>query len=279
MNAVSVNIEVVMSNLVGRKSMSDVLPRRVRVVSTPSGRPGVECIILQDVGSMEMIDTEVLAELSKGIPVLFYVAEENNLSAKEIARVQALAVTLSSPAEPKFVAPDEATVVRIIRAHMAGAEKILIASARIEKDQLWVWSCDRKAYHCKISQLVPLRECSEKQLKKFEISPSGSRLRWPEIDVDLSLEAIRAVADPAVRGAQVRQYRKAAKGYAGAIRALREECGLPQSAIEGLSEREVRRIEQGERIPHQATLEKLAKAHGMGVSEYMSALAAASSGS
>ena len=152
-----------------------------------------------------------------------------------------------------------------------------VPTARIENDQLWVWSCEPKLYRCQISLLPPLEGLTASQVAKFEISKSGSRLHWPDLDIDLTLESIRAASDPAVRASQGRQHREAAKTYAHAIRLLRKKHGLAQSAVEGLSDRAVRRIEQGERIPHLATLEKLAKAHGMVVGEYMNALAALSS--
>ncbi len=212
----------------------------------------------------------------KSVPVVLFVASASNNSPEEITLFQNIAIASSEPAEPAFVAPDENTVARIVRAHLASAEKALIATARIEGDQLWVWSCEPKLYRCQISTLPPLRGLTTTQVAKFEISKSGSRLHWPELDIDLTLESIQAAADPAARASQGRQYRKAAKNYARAIRVLREKHGLAQSAVEGLSDRAVRRIEQGERIPHLATLEKLAKAHGMAVDEYMNELAALS---
>jgi DNA-binding transcriptional regulator YiaG len=118
-----------------------------------------------------------------------------------------------------------------------------------------------------------LRDLSAAELESFEVSTSGSRLRWPDTDVDLSLESIQAVADPGVRARHERQCREAARGYGQAIRRLRQQHRLAQSDIAGLSDRAVRRIEQGERIPHAATLVKLAGAHGMTVDRYMDALA------
>jgi hypothetical protein len=55
---------------------------------------------------------------------------------------------------------------------------------------------------------------------------------------------------------------------------LREASGLKQSGIQGLSEREVRRLESGRHMPQYRSLERLAAAHGVSVEEYVAALAA-----
>src|SRR5207244_5216352 len=108
-----------------------------------------------------------------------------------------------------------------------------------EGDQLWTWSCEPKLYRCDVSTLAPLRYLTASTLARIELSKRGSRLHWPDADVDLTLESIQAAADPAVRAQQERHYREAARSYAKAIRILRQEHGLAQSGIEGLSDRAV----------------------------------------
>lgn len=67
--------------------------------------------------------------------------------------------------------------------------------------------------------------------------------------------------------------REEAARYAGAIRTLREERGLTQADIAGLTERQVRRVEQGESTPRTQTLRKLAAAHGLSLDGYLKELA------
>jgi transcriptional regulator with XRE-family HTH domain len=57
------------------------------------------------------------------------------------------------------------------------------------------------------------------------------------------------------------------------MRAVREEHGLRQGDIPGLSERQVRRLEQGHAFPQAKTVEKLAAAHGLSVADYLKELA------
>lgn len=172
-----------------------------------------------------------------------------------------------------YVAPDASAARRMILALKAGAESKLIASASIEDGYLVVWSCEPKRYEVAVSDVPALAGLSYEALADFQISDSGSRIHWPDGDVDLGLDAIRGLADPAVRKAQDAKRRKDAARYARAIRAVRLEHKLKQSDVAGLSERQVRRIESGEVVPHASTLEKLAQAHGMEIAEYMDALA------
>ncbi len=76
-----------------------------------------------------------------------------------------------------------------------------------------------------------------------------------------------------MKAAHESKARREASRYASAIRALRVERGIKQTEVSGLSEREVRRIESGETVPHIESLRKLAAAHEMIVDEYMAVLA------
>lgn len=172
-----------------------------------------------------------------------------------------------------YLAPELDSVRRIVQARKAGAEDKLIASASIDDGKLVVWSCEPKRYVVALSEIPALSELSAKDAAKFSLSESGSRLHWDKGDIDLDLESIRYYADPKAKKALDKARRADAARYADAIRSLREEQGLNQSDIPGLTDRQVRRIEQGENTPQSVTLAKLAAAHGLGLDEYMSELA------
>ena len=114
-------------------------------------------------------------------------------------------------------------------------------------------------------------------LPKFEVSTSGSRIHWPAGDIDLNLDTIRAHADPKVRRQHQAQLRQEAAQYADAIRSFRIEKGLTQSEVTGLSERQVRRLEEGHTLPRAGTIALLAAAHQMSTNDYLSELAKRSS--
>jgi ribosome-binding protein aMBF1 (putative translation factor) len=114
---------------------------------------------------------------------------------------------------------------------------------------------------------------SASDLPKFELNESGSALHWDAGDVDLNLDGILYYVDPKVRREQDKSSREEAARYAGAIRMLREQHGLTQADITGLTERQVRRVEQGESTPRTETLRKLATAHGLSLDAYLKELA------
>lgn len=172
-----------------------------------------------------------------------------------------------------FVAPDADAARRVAQAHAVGAEKDLIASASVEDGKLLVWSCEPKRYDVPISDLPALARLDEDGLLDFQLSSSGSRLHWNSGDIDLNLDTIREYADPEVRKRHDAVRRKEAARYGKAIRALREQAGLKQSAVSGLSERQVRRLEEGATLPHAETLRKLSAAHDLSVDDYLKKLA------
>jgi len=106
-----------------------------------------------------------------------------------------------------------------------------------------VWSCEPRRFEVPVAQIPVLARMPA--LAKLELSPSGSRIRWPEADVDINLDTIREYADPDVRREHETRARQEASRYAKAIRQLREERGLKQADIEGLTERQVRWLEEG----------------------------------
>lgn len=194
-------------------------------------------------------------------------------SGKTQSFVQCLAALSSNVRETPYVAPDPEALRRVVSARVAGVADRLIASARLDGRTLSVWSCEPRLYRVGVDQLPALAGLRDPALKNFSVSASGSWITWPRADVDLDLDAIREVVDAEFRDERERRARGEARRYASAIRTLREKHDLKQAEISGLSEREVRRIESGERMPRFTSLEKLARAHQMSTPKYLSALA------
>jgi hypothetical protein len=172
-----------------------------------------------------------------------------------------------------FVASDDATLLRLALAWKAGAQRKLIARAEIVGHKLVVWSCEPKRYEVSTGEIVALAGLSESELSRFTLSNSGSRVHWGHRDVDLNMDTVLEIADPQVRRAHLRERRRELASYGQAIRQLREEHGLSQAQIAGLTDRQIRRLEHGDVVPHAATLAKLAGAHGMSTAGYLAELA------
>jgi hypothetical protein len=82
-------------------------------------------------------------------------------------------------------------------------------------------------------------------LLNFEIDADGSFIYWPDLDVHLGWNQFLQAVDPEELRKAQRRSEGFNKRYEAAIRKLREEAGLAQSKVEGLTERQLRRIEQG----------------------------------
>jgi hypothetical protein len=150
-----------------------------------------------------------------------------------------------------------------------------IIDAYLAGDSFFVRGPKHRMLHVPVNSIRALSGQPRAVLRNFLIDPDGSFVHWPDLDVHLGWNQFLQAVDPEeLRKAQQRTegYNKR---YGAAIRKLREEAGLSQSMIEGLTERQLRRIEQGECRATRAALGTLAKAHGLAVNNYMDRLSKA----
>ncbi|MGA3123069.1 MAG: DUF2442 domain-containing protein [Polyangiaceae bacterium] len=257
-----------------RKALGSLPSTTFRSRPSSHGEPGLV------ISSLDILDTPVgrssLDDLllafsgKKGVAVVLFEAVE---FVPGHAGLEALARLSGQARHEPYIAPSPDAVRRIVLARRSGAQKELIASAAIEDDKLVVWSCEPRRFEVPVAEIPVLARLNAADRAKFELSTSGSRLRWPSADVDINLDTIREHADPEARRAHEVEARREAARYADAIRRFRQERGLKQSDIEGLTDRQVRRLEEGETVPQIATLRRLAAAHGMSIDDYLQALA------
>lgn len=110
-------------------------------------------------------------------------------------------------------------------------------------------------------------------MKRFEIDDDGSFLYWPHSDTHLGWEQFRQIIDPAAAVVAKQRSTEFNEKYGAAIRAVRNEYGLTQAEIKGVTDRNLRRVEKGEIQVSKKVLESLAKAHGLPLDEYLKVLA------
>jgi len=166
---------------------------------------------------------------------------------------------------------------RILGAWRAGFQDKLIADAVALPDRLLVVSCALERMEVPYSRVSSLDKMAERERSEFEIDPDGSYLYWPKADVHLDLDALRFAIDERARERAQLDAVRSNQRIGGAIALLRHSRGLSPNGIDGISERQMRRIEHGHCVPRTATMEKLASAHGMVLNEYLTALASATS--
>lgn len=123
-----------------------------------------------------------------------------------------------------------------------------------------------------LSEVKDLQELKPEQVGAFEIDDDGSFLYWPSKDLHLGVSQLLQVVDPTyLADIEIRRY--AGSGAAGeTLSQLREQRGLRQTDIPDLSDRQVRRIEQGISRLKVDSAEKFASAFGMSLTELLEAI-------
>jgi hypothetical protein len=112
-------------------------------------------------------------------------------------------------------------------------------------------------------------------IRNFRIDPDGSFIHWPDLDVHLGWNQLLQAAGPAeLRKAQQRSA-DFNRRHGAVIRMAREAAGILQSKVEGLTHRQVRRIEHRMCRATGGALAALARAHRLDINAYMDKLAKA----
>ncbi len=172
---------------------------------------------------------------------------------------------------------DEKTITsiisRVIGGIAFGQQRRTILDAWMEDDDLVVLVPAFDRLRVPVSKLVKYLGTNKDQIKAFEIDEDGSFLYWPHADVHLGADQLQAIVDPVSAITSRDKSLQFNREYGEAVRSLRDEHGVKQTAIEGVTDRHIRRIERGQVAVTSKVLQSLAKAHGMDVSQYMAELA------
>jgi hypothetical protein len=131
--------------------------------------------------------------------------------------------------------------------------------------------------HVPTEKLPSLKGQPRDVLQHFQIDPDGSFIHWPDIDVHLGWNQFLQAVEPTELHKAQQRSADFNRQYGAAIRKLREKEGIPQAKVDGITERQLRRIEQGECRATMNALRDLAKAHGLDVNTYMEKVANAMS--
>jgi hypothetical protein len=150
-----------------------------------------------------------------------------------------------------------------------------IFDARLEDGILHVISADFERIEVPISKIAELARADKEMVDRFEIDKDGAYIYWPHLDLHLGWEQLQQIVDPLAVQRAKQKNRQFNLRYGAAIRKLRQEKGLAVTAIPGLSDKQLRRIERGESRLTSNAARKLAEAHGMTPNEYLEAVAAA----
>jgi hypothetical protein len=156
------------------------------------------------------------------------------------------------------------------------AEDELIAIAVLAKDiastsedALFVMGCDLKTWEIPFKSLSCFNQVSPSERGNFEIDEDGSYLYWKNLDLYLDLEDFKTAVDPDFKAQLLAEKQEYGKSFGRAIAIVRKAHKLNQDAIDGISDRHLRRIENEGQQPTLDVLKKLAKAHRISLEDYL----------
>ncbi len=161
---------------------------------------------------------------------------------------------------------------RVLKAWELGAPDRLIACASATSDKLFVLSCSLKQYDLPFTSVEALKSMPPEERSRFIIVDDGSYLHWPSSDIHLDLDALRYATDQNWRKKVDFERAIHHARFGAAVAAVRKEHRLNQSDINGVSERQIRRIEKGS-FPRVQTLDLVARSHGLSLDDYLSKVA------
>ena len=164
---------------------------------------------------------------------------------------------------------DPKAAKRIKSAWKWEAEAELIAIASASEDSLFVMGCDLKTWEIPFSSLPCLDRVPQLERGNFEIDEDGSYLYWECASLHVDLEDIKAAVDPEFKEQLIIEKLEYGKSLGKAIAVVRKAHKLNQDAIDGISDRHLRRIENEGQQPTLDTLKKLAKAHKLDLEDYL----------
>ena len=171
---------------------------------------------------------------------------------------------------------DFASMAELIRRVVSGMANAdggrSIVDAWIEDEQLVLLSPLFVRLNVPLEKLSRFIGTGKSKASAFEIDEDGRFLFWPHSDAHLGWTQFQQIVDPASAIVDIKKTKQFNQMYGAAIRSLRESRNLKQSEIEGITDRQLRRVEKGDQAVSTPTLESLAKAHSLSLSDYLNEL-------
>jgi hypothetical protein len=164
---------------------------------------------------------------------------------------------------------------RLTSAHEKENNYERILDIKIDDNLLRVTSSNFNRLDVPIAQISEFKKQEISKIEEFEIDEDGSYIYWPKLDVHLGWAQLNQLVNPEAAFKEFQKSQEFNKRYGRAVQKVREEEGLKADSIAGLSEKQLRRIENGECRLTSNAIEALAKAHKLEPNEYMKKLSEA----
>jgi hypothetical protein len=164
---------------------------------------------------------------------------------------------------------------RLAAAVEADDQQERILNATIEEDVLNVASAKLNRLEVPVDKLPFPSNGDHSKLYHFEIDEDGAFIYWPDLDVHLGWTQLQQLIDPEAAFKARQKSEDFHRRYGKAVRKMRAAAGLKAADVEGLSEKQLGRIEKGECRLTSHAVEALSKAHKVEPNKYLGELAKA----
>jgi hypothetical protein len=178
------------------------------------------------------------------------------------------ALQMRRPDYRLYVTGDRGVLRRLIVASLRADPRLGIVDAYTLGGELVVLGGDFEIRSFPLAEIPAVGSLAPDEQAGFDVDDDGSFLYWPAGGLHLGTSQLLQAFDPMFL-ADIEIERNTNDRTGAALRAMREEKRLRQSDVEGLSERQVRRIEEGISRLRPASAERFAAAFGMSTSQLL----------
>lgn len=152
---------------------------------------------------------------------------------------------LRKPDQRLFLTDDLGSVRRWVIAPNRAQPFEGIIDAYVFDGTLSVFMGDLSIRDFPVHRVPSLESLDPERLRELQVDIDGSFLTWPSTDIHLGPSQLLQAVDPS-QLAEIEIERFRSENTAMALKYMREQRGLRQADIEGLSERQVSRLENAE---------------------------------
>lgn len=153
-------------------------------------------------------------------------------------------VGLHKPDRRMLISRDPQVIRRLIVAQFRNHSFEGVVEGYVLGDSLVLTLGDLSARSFPVARIPALQQMNAEEVEAFELDADGSFLYWATTDLRMGASELMQAVDPMyLADIEIERYRREPVGEA--LRGMREERGLRQADVSELSERQVRRLEQG----------------------------------
>jgi len=162
---------------------------------------------------------------------------------------------------------------RYIHAWKIGAQNELLADFKINhKNNFYLMDCNFNFYTGDLMKFDLFYGATPAQVQNFELDKHGSFIYWRDLDLHLDLDYFKSELDGDYKKKLITKSLERNKYFGISMKKFREANDVFQNSFETLSDKQIRRYENGSMYPSYNSLEKIANRFNLNVTDYLTAI-------